>query len=257
MDCYRPTHKNLLYRNRSQSIGNRRILLIIDDVWQLAEALAFRIGNSRCVHILTTRSPAIARSFAPRNVIYLHELNEEESLTLLMQWIEEASNNFNICTRLRNIARLVGGLPLALTLVGRYLHIQEQSGQPRRLQAALERLCQNVQDRLYLAEPQIPWEHATSWPIGTALSLQATIELSIQHLPARARAALYALSIFPPKPQSFSEEAALSVCNTTTEVLDLLVDCGILECTQSGRYQVHQTIADYAQFHRIDPASAS
>lgn len=238
-----------------ESIGNRRLLLIIDDVWQLAEALAFRIGNSRCVHILTTRSPAIARSFAPKNVIHLRELNEGESLTLLMQWIEEASNNFNIRTRLRNIVRLVGGLPLALTLVSRYLHIQEQSGQPRRLQAALERLCQNVEDRLYLAEPQVPWEHATSWPIGTALSLQATIELSIQHLPAKAQAALYALSIFPPKPQSFSEEAALSVCHTI-ETLDILVDCGLLECTQSGRYQVHQTIADYAQLHRVDPASA-
>lgn len=96
--------------------------------------------------------------------------------------------------------------------------------------------------------------YTTNWPIGTALSLQATIELSIQDLPAIAQTVLYALSIFPPKPQSFSEEAALSVCNTTTEVLDLLVDCGLLECTQPGRYQVHQTIADYAQLHRIDPA---
>jgi len=56
------------------------------------------------------------------------------------------------------------------------------------------------------------------------------------------------LAVFPPKPNSFSEEAALVVSATTAETLDILWDAGLLESSGSGRYALHQTIADFANY---------
>jgi tetratricopeptide (TPR) repeat protein len=55
--------------------------------------------------------------------------------------------------------------------------------------------------------------------------------------------------VFPPKPNSFAEEAALAVSQTSTEILDQLSDAGLLESSGAGRYTLHQTIADYAAAH--------
>ncbi len=162
---------------------------------ELAEAVPFRLGGSNCTHVLTTRFPALARAFAAESVITLQELDQSESVALLKHLAPEAFNDSHAA--LSALLHLVGGLPLALTLVGRYLHIQGCNGQPRRVQRVIERLSQNVEERLRLAEPQVPWEHATTWQVGAALSLQATLEISENYLPQAAREVLYALSIFP------------------------------------------------------------
>ena len=73
-----------------------------------------------------------------------------------------------------------------------------------------------------------------------------------QQLDEQARTALYALSVFPSKPNSFSEEAALAIANCAAPILDALFDAGLLESSVSGRYTLHQTIADYARLHLQD-----
>src|SRR5262249_47771305 len=62
------------------------------------------------------------------------------------------------------------------------------------------------------------------------------------------RKALYTLSIFPAKPQIFTEEAALAVTASTYDELDLLNDVGLLE-SYGDLYTLHQVISDYARIH--------
>ncbi|TMD58731.1 MAG: hypothetical protein E6I91_21430 [Chloroflexi bacterium] len=76
--------------------------------------------------------------------------------------------------------------------------------------------------------------------------------MSDQQLDTQEQNALRALSIFPAKPGSFSEEAALEVCHTSVETLDRLIDAGLLEGGGPGRYRLHQTIADYARLRLTD-----
>lgn len=68
--------------------------------------------------------------------------------------------------------------------------------------------------------------------------------------------ALYSLAIFPPKPMSFPEEAALAVAACKEDALDVLIDAGLLE-SYGDRYTLHQTIADYGllQLQSDDTAS--
>jgi tetratricopeptide (TPR) repeat protein len=62
--------------------------------------------------------------------------------------------------------------------------------------------------------------------------------------PGEAQTTLRSLAVFPAKPNSFSEEAALAVSNVPVEMLDVLTDVGLLEVRGQEQYSLHQTIAD-------------
>ena len=236
-----------------QYIGTRRMLLILDDAWKLADAVSMHIGGNACAHLLTTRFPILGHGFAGERVMHLHELTAKESLALLQQLAphvppEELAD-------IQTLAQTVGGLPLALTLLGRYLHVQSLSGPPRRLAQKIHLLCEDMRARLQLEEPLTSWTFTPNYAPGAAMSLRFAIDLSVQHLPDSARRALTALAIFPPKPYTFAEDAALAVGDMCTETLDLLVDSGLVEISLQGRYQLHQTVADYARLQGNDPAA--
>ncbi len=232
-------------------IGLRRMLLIIDDAWQVESALALQLGGPSCAHLVTTRLSEVAISFAGEASTTIHELDETDSLALLAQFASQV-----IETELnesRELVQAVGGLPLALMLIGKYLQVEIHSRQPRRLRRALDRL-NKVEERLRL-EQQAGLESYPSLPAGTPVSLIAVIRVSDEALNETARMTLRALSVFPPKPNTFAEEAALVVSASPTEVLDILIDFGLLESNGHDRYTLHQTIADYARAHLTDMAS--
>nr|BBH92347.1 hypothetical protein KTA_05460 [Thermogemmatispora argillosa] len=232
------------------AIGQRRFVLVIDDVWELEAALAFKVGGPQSVLIATTRFPRLALAIAGEGARTIHELESADGLALLAQWAPEAVAHDRRAAL--TLVEEVGGLPLALTLLGKYLQAQAHSGQPRRLQAALARLRSSHQ-RLHVSEMRGPLEQPPHLAWGTPLSLQSAIAVSDQQLDEQAREVLRALSVFPPKPNSFSEEAALAVAQAPPEALDALIDAGLLESSGSGRYLLHQTIADYASAHLRDP----
>lgn len=226
------------------AIGQRAMLLVIDDVWDIGDALALQVGGPNCASVVTTRFPEIGRRFAAEGAMVVRELGEAEGRLLLLRLAPELVEAEP--DEAQALVEVVGGLPLALTLLGNYLRVQAHSGQPRRLRAALERL-RNADERLRLAEPQALIGGHPSMLVGAPLSLQAVIGLSDQQVSEGARRALRALAIFPPKPNTFSEEAALAVSELPVETLDELLDAGLLESSGPERYTLHQTIVDYAR----------
>jgi tetratricopeptide (TPR) repeat protein/transcriptional regulator with XRE-family HTH domain len=226
------------------AIGQRHMLLIIDDAWHINDALAFQVDAPGCVYLLTTRFPRLAATFARAGVITVPELGEEDGIALLGTLAPKAIAGRQDMAR--SLVRLVGGLPLALTLVGRHLYVQASSGQPRRTEEAVKQV-QDTLSRLRLREPVSFAEHPPVLPPGMPLSLQAIIGASVQRLDVDAQAALHALGLFPAKPNSFSETAALAVSAVSVDVLDTLCDVGLLESYGPDRYTLHQTIADYTQ----------
>jgi len=226
------------------AIGSRSLLLVIDDAWQLEEALVCQIGGPNCAHLVTTRFPTIAAHITIDGATVIQELSKNESMTLLRLLAPGVIDREE--QKATDLVQAVGGLPLALTLMGNYLRKQGYSGQPRRILAALERLS-HAAERLQITEAHAPVASHPSLPPEISLSLQSVIAVTDQQLSEQVRAALYALSAFPAKPDSFSEEAALAVADCTLETLDMLSDTGLLESSGAGRYTLHQTIADYAR----------
>ncbi len=230
-------------------IGIRRFLLVVDDAWRIEDALAFKIGGPNCVHLVTTRFPEIALQFSEDGTTTIHELSEDEGVRFIAQLAPEAFKQEP--DEIRSLVHSVGGLPLALTLIGKYLRTQTHSRQPRRLRTALQRL-RDADERLRLSQPRGPGEITPGLPSETPLSLQTVIEVSDRYLNEDARYTLRALSVFPHKPNTFSEDAALKVCANPPEVLDALTDAGLLEASEPGRYTLHQVIADYAKLRLED-----
>lgn len=231
------------------AIGIRRFLIVIDDVWSVEDALACKIGGVNCRHLMTTRFPTIAAHLTVDGVMSLQELDDDESLALLHRLasqsvIAESQKGLDL-------VRAAGGLPLALLLMGNYLRTHDYSEKPRRINTLLQRL-EDVEVRLRLSASDLSLESHPNLSHGTPLSLQSIIAVTDQFLSVQARAVLYALSVLPAKPNSFSEEAALAVAACTTDELDLLSDSGLLECSSTNRYMLHQVIADYAHMHQSE-----
>jgi tetratricopeptide (TPR) repeat protein/transcriptional regulator with XRE-family HTH domain len=234
------------------AMGTRQMLLVIDDAWDIDQALTFKVGGPRCAYLVTSRFPSLALQLAGSGATQVKELTDHEGLRLLARLAPQVVTDEPKIAQ--TLVQSVGGLPLALTLMGNYLRLQAYGGQPRRLRAAIERL-RTGGERLRLSGPQSLLERSPGLPPGTPISLQIVISLSEQQLSLQARSALRALAIFPAKPNSFSEEAALAICQESAEALDTLSDTGLLESYGPGRYTLHQTIADYAVAHLSDTAA--
>src|SRR6266480_344118 len=227
-------------------IGSRFMLLVIDDAWNVEDALAMKVGGPNCAHLVTTRFPSIATYITIDGATMIQELDEHHSIELLRKLAPGVVDRET--KKAAVLVHAVGGLPLALKLMGNYLRKEAYSGKARRIGTAIERLT-SAEERLRISEPQGPMERHTTIAEHTSLSLQSVFAVTDQRLKEPERTALYALSVFPPKPNSFSEEAALVVAACTVEILDALTDTGLLESSGEDRYTLHQTIADYAHMH--------
>ena len=227
------------------AIGQRCMLLIIDDVWEIDDALAFQVGGPHCMYLFTTRFPQIAIQIAGSRTTAVSELSEENGVDLLAHFVPTLIEQDS--TTARRLVHSVGALPLALVLMGRYLRSHTYNEQPRRLHNALQDLS-NAEKRMHLSD-----SHGLSRPYSNyshrmRYSLQSVIALSDERLDdTQAQRMLRALSLFPPKPNTFSEEAAVAVSQQPAETLDTLCDVGLIESSGPGRYMMHQTIADYAR----------
>lgn len=226
-------------------IGGRRMLIIIDDAWSLKDALKCMVGE-QCSYILTTRNARIASSFAEEHAFRVPELNQADGVRLLCRIVPFLAKTE--IDAVHEIVLMVGGLPLALNLLGKYLLVEARYRQPRRIQSALQHLLK-IETRFQIACPRADFYQSSNTAKPFFPNLQSAIEMSVAPLDKIAQQALYALSIFPAKPNSFSESAALAVSNVSATVLDDLVDRGLLEVCKEGRYQLHQTIADYARLY--------
>ncbi len=226
------------------AIGTRKMLLVIDDAWTVEDALTFKVGGPNCAHLVSTRFPTIATEIAPGHATMIRELSEQEGVTLLNTLAPGIAEHAG--QMITDLVQAVGGLPLALTLMGNYLRKQAHGGQARRIRHALQQLS-NAAVRLTITEQRGPIDRHSSLSHEQPISLQSIIAVTGAQLSDEARSALYALAVFPPKPNHFSEEAALAITATTPDVLDTLSDAGLLESSGQALYTLHQVIADYAR----------
>ena len=228
-------------------LAKKQMLFVLDDVWELEEAWNMHVGGPHCSYILTTRFPMVAHGWAVNESFQVSELDESESVKLLE----------NIAPTLaraepqvmHELARAVGGLPLALTIVGKYLNVQGASNQPRRLHDTLEQL-RKTEYLMHLSVPAMSLGYLPSQMMGQSLSLYSVIATTEQQLDRQTQEGLCTLSLFPAKPNSFSEEAALAVMEMPVQILDTLYDMGLIESSSLGRYSLHQVIIDYMRSYR-------
>ena len=227
-----------------EAIGDRSVLLILDDAWQLEAAKSLRLGGPQCVHLLTTRDLAIARSFAGvENIFEVPPLKEDNAIALLRRLAPEAAAADD--AGLRNVAKTADGLPLALELIGGFLAAPERSLFPELTSAALEEISK-PERRLQLALDRLG---AVDVP---ELTLQETILLSLNSLPQPAIDAFYRLGVFAPRPSTFDLEAAKAVVSVDAKHLAVLVARSLVPSAGGDRLELHGVVSDVANAKAIN-----
>jgi tetratricopeptide (TPR) repeat protein/transcriptional regulator with XRE-family HTH domain len=226
------------------NLGQRRLLIVLDDAWQSDAVEALQVGGTECTYVLTTRFSRMARHLNSSEAVRIPELTDKDGVKLLTRFVPEVLQQEGEIAR--ELVHAVGGLPLALALMSKYLGSSAAMHQPRRLQTALSHL-RNAERRLRLHVPQPMLEVLSAVPPGAKLSIESVIAVSDYHLPEAARTALRALAILPARPELLSREAALFVADTSEDVLAILCDAGLLEQQSGDYYALHILIADYAR----------
>lgn len=102
------------------AIGQRRMLLVLDDAWTVDVALAFAAGGPSCSYLVTTRFPAIAgvlchQHFARGESFPVEELDEESAQDLLAQFVPALLQEKPEASL--PLVQAAGALPLALRLI--------------------------------------------------------------------------------------------------------------------------------------------
>ena len=223
-------------------IGQRRLLLVLDDAWDSEAASWLRCGGPNCVHLLTTRNKAIATKFAgsPRSLT-VPTLAKDPAFALLQALAPQVCQAHPEETR--QLTALVGGLPLALELLGGFLAAPRRGLTPGLRQKALAKMADPL-ERLALAAVRL------GSVASTAQTLRETIALSLSALQeeggAEAVQAFYALGAFAPKPAAFSWQAATAVAACAEETIAWLVERNLVEA-EADDLLLHQTLAEVAQ----------
>lgn len=220
------------------AVYDKKLLMVVDDVWEAAEAHAFLIASPASCIIFTTRRANLGAELSGRAAqqILISPLAEPDALALLQVYIPQA-----VQADRRGALALVnrmGGLPLGIALAGQMMAREWQAGLG--FAGALAELNER-EARLGLAN---------DGQQGMA-SLRLMLSVSYDHLPTdEARLVFRQLGVFGSKPRSFEMAAAAYVWGMESrpaqKLMVSLVNQQMVEALGEGRFTLHSTLADFA-----------
>jgi nucleoside phosphorylase len=233
-------------------LRDKRALLIVDDVWDVRDVEPFRVGGRGCAMLITTRLSEIARDIAPtaEQVYVLGVLKPEQALDLLRQLAPTVvAEHPQTC---RELVADLEGLPLAIQVAGRLLHAERSSG------FSVVALLRDIREGARLIEEKAPADRSEvardTWPTVGAL-LEKSTDLLDDHL----FGCFATLGVFAPKPATFDAPALEHMWEVDDPRGEIraLVDYGLLEPLDDGRYWLHALLVAHARSLLSEDAEVS
>lgn len=220
-------------------LQDRRVRLVIDDVWTAQAVKPFLVGGPESATLVTTRLSALADDLAGAGTTYrLDVLAHDACLRLLRGVIPTIVDNHK-----RDCEELVDaleGLPLAIHVAARLLRREERAG------FTVANLIRDLsQDARPVHQAVVPADLAC----GSAHCVAALLARSTDVLDPATRERFAMLGVVVPKPAVFSAQMAAAAWHTTDPASTLreLVDRGLIELVDDGNYQIHALLAVHAQ----------
>lgn len=236
-------NEDACYNRLLNTLHNRRVLLIIDDVWDIHHGKYFTLGGSQSRTLLTTRELPIANHFAtPNRVLIVDMLKPEPALALLNNLVPKV-----VASDKNNAIRLCESLefhPLALTLAGRFL--ANEANVTSRMRRLLDELIERRESRLSLLQE----EGRLGIDEDNPVSLQAILGMSVDRLDKIDKERFAMLSEFGAEPLTWEVDAVASVWECSLEDAEITVSQfvkrGLVTVHSSSEYWMHALLADYA-----------
>lgn len=226
----------------AQLLHSKKILLVVDDVWETEHIVPIQQACGRnCVLLITTRSPGVVDGLSlPNDAIYnLPPLTEEKALdllgilspTVIDQYPEEC----------RELVRDIECLPLALHVAGRLLNIESKLGW------SVTELLKELRDGAGLIQAKAPADRM-DLETQTIPTVATLLRRSTDRLDDYTKNCFAFLGPFAPKPATFALHALQAVwqVDDPKPVVRTLVDRGLLEPV-GGRFQMHALLVQHAR----------
>ena len=224
-------------------LAQRKALLVIDDVWETAHAVAFKVAGESCGTVYTTRLPYVAQSLArdQRSVYQLGPLSEEESLLLLSRHAKKVVDVYpRLC---RDLVRELEGLPLAIRVAGRLLASE------LKYNWGVEQLLSELRDDAdIIVNAEAPSDMADVSK-DTTPKVAALLKKSTDKLDGEMRGYFAMLGSFAPRPAVFDLDAMAYVwqIDDPKPIVRELVLRGLLEPVESSKFQMHALLVTHAK----------
>lgn len=224
-------------------LRNKRMLLIVDDVWNANDALPFKVGGVGCATLITTRLDGIANELAPTadSIYRLQVLKDGAALELLGKLAPLAVQQHpNECLVL---VKELEGLPLALQVAGRLLHTEANSG------FGVKELIEELRVGAKLLAAAAPLDRM-DLVTETTPTIAALLQKSLDRLDEQTKEYYAYLGVFAPQPATFDAGAMKFVweVDDPKPVIKILVDRGLLEYVPDlDRYWMHALLVMLAK----------
>lgn len=229
----------------SAALAKRNCLLILDDIWKLADTEPFlnALGIG-CRALITTRDSSLSSAVGAREVP-LDVLTADESLILLSEW--SGQEVAALPAEAVMVAAECGRLPLALAMIGAMV-----KGHRAILWSDVLRLLRDAQlESIHQNFPNYPYPN-----------LLRAMQVSVDALEsAEAQQRYIDLAVFPdntPIPVAAIETYWQPMGLTETaarQLIDLFVDRSLMRRDPAGRLSLHALQLDYVRKQCSDPAA--
>jgi hypothetical protein len=222
-------------------LRGRRMLLIVDDVWETAHASPFNdAAGEQCSVMITTRLPKVAQALTTgQNSIYtLPVLTEDFALMVLRALVREVvEQNESEC---RELVRDLECLPLALHVAAGLLRSEANLGW------GVTDLIKKIREGTELINKDAPPDRIEK--DGVIPSVKALLQRSTDVLDEQTRDYFIFLGAFAPKPATFDLAALRAVWEVEDprDIVRRLVGHGLLEPAANNRFQMHRILVDHA-----------
>lgn len=224
------------------ALREKRVLLMVDDVWNADHAAPFRVGGQTCALIMTSRLNDVAGALAPTadDIYRLPVLSEPAGLELLARLSPETVAQFPDETR--ELVHDLEGLPLAIHVAGRLLHAEGRLGW------GVTDLLAELRQGANLLAAQPPSD-MLGVERDASPTVAALLKRSTDVLDQETRRQFALLGLFVPKPATFDLDAVAVVWDVPDPrpVARTLVNRGLLEPVGGGRFQMHALLVLHAR----------
>ncbi len=223
-------------------LRDKRMLLIIDDLWQVEHAAPFKVGGSGCVMLMTSRLNDVAQALAPTalDLYHLPVLSDEPALELLGILSPETVADYP--EESRALVRDLEGLPLAIQVAARLLHNEARLGW------GVGELLAELREGSRLLAAQAPSDMLGAGR-ETTPTIAVLLKRSTDSLDAETQARFALLGLFAPKPATFDLQAMAIAweLDDARPTVRVLVNRGLLEPVSGGQFQLHALLALHAR----------
>lgn len=223
----------------SARLQDKRVLLLVDDVWQVEHSKPFRVGSSNASIIFSSRLNDVASALTSSQLDFynLSVLTAKSALHLLEKLTPNTVKQFP--AESLELVQDLEGLPLAIQVAGRLLQAEERLGW------GVADLLAELREGASLLQAEAP----SDMQKDTTSTVAALLKRSTDTLNENTQERFALLGLFVPKPATFDLGAMSAIWDiedpkpTARE----LVNRGLLEPVGGGRFQMHALLVLHAQ----------